>query len=135
MEPEDDEGDQLHPQTNPSEPNNHEGDSDTDDPELGSTAASDQGSGPGPAPQAVMKSQSQRNPRPLDFSSLLQQQCGVLQLSLSLCKRCGPIICDYLRTLFPHFLSGFHAAATAPPTELLHIWYHCQWHLQVDNRT
>ena len=121
LEPEDHEGWQLeHPELE----RDH---SDTGGTEPASPAACHHGSGPGPATPTAPEASSQKNPRHVDFCSLLQQDSGILQLSLSHCKRCGPIICNYLRALFPHFLSDFQAAEAAPPTTLLHIWYHCHW--------
>ena len=86
------------------------------------------GIGPGPAsPAPLTESAFQRNPTDIYFSDLLDQECGITRLKMSLCHRCGPQVCRYLSTLFPSMHADFQAAPDAPDTQLLHVWYWPLW--------
>jgi len=86
------------------------------------------GFGPGPASTApATESPHQENPRKISFSDLMEQECGVLSLSMSLTHRFGQVVCRYLAALFPRFLQDLQAASNAPNTLLLHVWYTPSW--------
>ena len=51
----------------------------------------------------------------------------VFRLELNGCKRCGEVVCRFLRELMPNMCSRLHAAFRAPNTELVHMFYNSQW--------